>query len=311
MSNPYTIQADIIDLFSQKRIINGNLVMRNFDLKTLNEIEPLSEIIPQYAKQLKDYGNFEGKINIASKIRNNNLRLFTQLDNISFVYQPKRLRIRVLNGHSLLNNDILYVSKINAFIGRMPIFINGKVSNVYKNPDADIYINAKPTQEFFDQFFNNKSVYPIKLKGDVLCTTTINGPQSRLSSKTEVKMDKGASLYYMGATVGDEFNPVRIYFDSITSPKSMRINKFKYDKVITSQNNKQFANTQLTASGSVDLLSSNNVRFHNFKIKTETPTDAKIFNIIFKKPLMKQGLFTSDLVLNGELLNPRVLANLI
>ena len=310
MSNPYTIQADIIDLFSPKRIINGSFVMRNFDLKTLNEIEPLSEIIPQYAKQLKDYSNFEGKINIASKMRNNNLRLFTQLDNISFLYKPKHLRVRVLNGQSLLNNNVLYLSKINAFIGRMPIFINGKVSNVYKNPDADIYINAKPTQEFFDQFFNNKSVYPIKLKGDVLCTTTINGPQSRLSSKTEVKMDKGASLYYMGATVGDAFNPVRIYFDSVTSPKSMRINQFKYDKIITSQNNKQFANTQLTASGSVDLLSSNNVRFHNFKIKTETPTDAKIFNIIFKKPLMKQGLFTSDLVLNGELLNPRVFGKL-
>src|SRR5699024_5457287 len=89
-----------------------------------------------------------------------------------------------------------------------------------------------------------------------------------------------------------------------------RINQFKYDKLITSQNNKQFANTQLTASGAVDFLSSNNVRFHNFKIKTETPADAKIFNIIFKKPLMKQGLFTSDLVLNGELLNPRVLGKL-
>ena len=82
-------------------------------------------------------------------MNNNNLRLFTKLDNISFLYKPKHLRVRVLNGQSLLNNNVLYLSKINAFIGRMPIFINGKVSNVYKNPDADIYINAKPTQEFF------------------------------------------------------------------------------------------------------------------------------------------------------------------
>lgn len=310
MSNPYTLQTDIINMFSPERIINGDFVMRNFDLSTLNELQPLDELIPQYSKQIKDYTNFEGKVNIASKMKNNHLRLFTQLDNISFVYKPKLLRIRVQNGHSLLNDNVLYLSKLNAFIGRMPIFINGKISNIYKNPDTSIYINAKPTQEFFDQFFNNKSVYPIKLKGDVLCTTTFNGPQDRLRSKIEVKMDKGASLYYMGATVGDDFNPVRINFDSITSPTSMRLNQFKYDKIITSQNNKQFANTQLTASGGFDLLKNNNVRFHNFRIKTETPTDAKIFNIIFKKPLMKQGLFTSDLVINGDLLNPKIFGKL-
>lgn len=310
MSNPYTMQADILDLFSPQRVVSGNFTMRNFDLKTLNELQPLNEILPQYGDQLKDYGNFEGKINIASKMKNNNLRLFTQLENISFVYKPKHLRVRVLNGQSLLNNETLYVNKINAFIGRMPIFVNGKISNVRKNPDTDIYINAKPTQEFFDQFFNNKSVYPIKVKGDILCTTTLNGPQNHLSSKTEVKMDEGSSIYYMGATVGDMTNPVRLYLDNISSPNSIKINQFKYDKIITSQNNKQFPNTQLIANGTVDMLSNNNIRFHNFKIKTETPTDAKIFNIIFKKPLMKQGLFTSDLTINGDMLNPRVIGTL-
>lgn len=310
MSNPYTMDADIYDLFSPKRIVNGNFTMRNFNLKTLNELQPLNELMPKYANQLKDYDNFEGKINIASKMKNNNLRLFTQLDNISFVYKPKHLRVRVMNGQSLLNNETLYVSKINAFIGRMPIFINGKISNLFKNPDTDIYINAKPTQEFFDQFFNNKSVYPIKVKGDILCTTTLNGPQNRLSSKTEVKMDEGSSIYYMGATVGDTVSPVKLYLDNITTPNSIKINQFKYDKIVTSQNNKQFPNTQLIANGSVSMLPDNNVRFHNLRIKTETPTDAKIFNIIFKKPLMKQGLFTSDLVVNGDLLNPKVLGTL-
>ena len=310
MSNPYTVKADIINMFSPERIINSDFVMRNFDLKTLNELQPLGDFVPQYKKQLNDYGGFEGRANIASKMRNNHLRLFTQIEDISFLYKPKRLRVRVQNGHALLDNNILYLSRLNAFIGRMPIFINGRVSNVYKNPDANIYINAKPTQEFFDQFFNNRSVYPIKLKGDVLCTTTLNGPQNRLHTKVEVKMDKGASLYYMGATVGDEFNPVMINFDGFTTPKSLRINRFKYDKIITSQNNKQFANTQLTSSGTVDLLNNNNLKFHNFRIKTETPTDAKIFNIIFKKPLMKQGLFNSDLVINGELLNPRIAGTL-
>ena len=40
------------------------------------------------------------------------------------------------------------------------------------------------------------------------------------------------------------------------------------------------------------------------------PSDAKIFNIIFRKPFMKQGVFTSDLVLNGTSLNPKILGRM-
>ena len=98
----------------------------------------------------------------------------------------------------------------------MPVFMNGKISNIIDNPNLNLYVNAKPSQEFFDQFFNSKSVYPIKLKGDVMFSTTMRGPVDRLSAKTELKLDESSSLYYMGATIGDLTNPVRIYIDSVT-----------------------------------------------------------------------------------------------
>ena len=49
--------------------------------------------------------------------------------------------------------------------------------------------------------------------------------------------------------------------------------------------------------------------FENFYIKTHNPTDARIFNIIFRKPNIKQGQFTSDLKLTGRLSNPRILGS--
>ena len=45
------------------------------------------------------------------------------------------------------------------------------------------------------------------------------------------------------------------------------------------------------------------------RIKTQNPTDARIFNIIFRKPNIKQGQFTSDLLFNGKLSNPRLLGD--
>ena len=302
--NPYNLQLDIANAFSDKRLVNGSFSMKDFDISALDDFS-----IPEFPI-LDDFDNFQGKITLSSKIRNNHVRLFTQLGDTSVIYKPKHLRIKILNGNALFDKDDLNLNKINAYAGVMPVFLNGKISNIIKNPDLNLYINAKPSQEFFDQFFNAKSVYPIKLKGDVMFSTTLKGTLDRLWAKTELKLDESSSLYYMGATIGDLTNPVRIYIDSITGPNSLKLNNFVYDKIITSQNNKRFANTQVTAKGSIDLLSNNNVRFHNFRVKTENPTDAKIFNIIFRKPFMKQGVFTSDLIINGDLYKPKILGQL-
>ena len=303
--NPFNLQLDINNVFSDgKRNVNGSFSMKNFDLSVLDGL-----YIPDYPT-MKDFGKYEGQISIASRIKNNNVRLFTKLDDLSVIYKPKNLKIKILNGNALFDKNDLNLNNINAYAGVMPVFIDGKIKNVTENPNLNIYINAKPSQEFFDQFFNAKSVYPIKLKGDVMFASTLRGTPDRLSSKTELKLDESSSLYYMGATIGDLINPVRIYLDCITSPDSIKINSFLYDKIITSQNNKQFPNRQVTAQGNISLADNNILKFNNFKVKTENATDAKIFNIIFKKPFMKQGVFTSDLIINGSSVAPRVIGKL-
>ena len=302
--------VEIHNMFSGNEIISGNFNLKNFDLENLNDPKLFHEIYPQYKDELKDFTRFSGKINIASRIKNNKVRLFTQLNDTTFVYRPKHIRVAIQNGNILLNDKNLHLNNINSFVGRMPLYLNGRIMNIQKNPSADVYVNAKPTQEFFDQFFNNKSVYPIKLKGDVNCTSRLQGPLDNLRLKAELKLDEESSLYYMGAIIGDQVNPVKINLDSTYTPQYIKINQFKYDKIITSQNNKQFPNTQLTANGTIGFIDKNNASFNNFKVKTHNPTDAKIFNIIFKKPLMKQGVFTSDLTINGTALMPKILGQL-
>lgn len=304
-SNAYILTADITNILSQKQDVNGYFSMNNINLANLEDFKKL-DIFPTKFNP-DDIKDMHGVLDMTARIRHNDLTFFTQLGGTEFTYVPKHMKVKFNGGNVLIRNNMLSLNNINAYFGEMPVFVDGKIYNFYKKPDLSLYINAKPTQEFFDQFFNNKAVYPIKLKGDVNISSRLSGPKDKISAKTEVKIAENSNIYYMGATIGDAMNPVKLYLDNIYTPKWVKINNFTYDKIISSQNNKNFANTQLTSNGTVEFLPDNNLAFKNFKVKTENPTDAKIFNIIFRKPFMKQGIFTSDLVINGTALNPKIL----
>ena len=304
-NNPYILTADISNIMNKNQDVNGYFSMSNFNLENLDNLKSL-DIFPSNFNP-DDLQGLKGILDITARIRHNNLSFFTKLDDTEFIYVPKHLKVKFNSGNIHVRNNVISLNKINAYAGEMPVFVDGKVFNFYKKPELDLYVNAKPTQEFFDQFFNNKAVYPIKIKGDLNVTSRIKGTQDKISTKTDVKIEENSNIYYMGATIGDVANAVKLYLDGIYTPSGIKVNDFKYDKIITSQNNKKYSNTQLISNGTVEFLPDNNVKFKNFRVKTENPTDAKIFNIIFRKPFMKQGIFTSDLLINGTSQVPKIL----
>ncbi len=305
-NNPYNLSLNASKIFSPNRIVNGYGKVESFDLSILKN-ETFKDFLPSdISKQLSDIEFINGKIDISARAKNNNLNLYTVLDNISLLYKPENTKLSFNSGNILLQNNTLNLNKLNARIDEMPVFVDGKIFNVYKKPTFKLYLNTKPTQDFLDQFFNKNSIYPIKIKGDAIFSSNINGSVNNLNTKSVLDIKENSSLYYMGATIGDFENPVKITLDNTYSPNRIKINNLKYDKIIMSQNNKPFVNTQLNASGNLSILKDNIIGFNNFKIKTENPTDAKIFNIIFRKPFMKQGVFSSDIIINGTSLNPKI-----
>lgn len=297
--SPYSFNINAYNILSNRQSVNGNFDIRQFNLANLNGLNA-------------DIKDLSGKINLRGQIKDNGIYTDTNLNNISFLYVPEKIKIKLASGKLQLKKDTLILNKINSMIGEMPIFTDGRIYNLDKNPTLNLYVNAKPTQEFADQFFNNKAVYPIKLKGDINCSSSISGTLNAIRNKTQLKLAENASIYYMGATLGSSENsyPVNITVDNIIYPSGVKINNFQYDKLIPSQNNRLFAQNQLNASGDVVFLANNDLKFNNFRIKTQEPTDAKIFNIIFRKPLMKQGIFTSDIIINGKASAPVVLGKL-
>ena len=305
--NPFSLNLNASKFLSDKQSINGNFNFPKFDLANINELAKYLNI--------NNIDNLKGTIDLHGYIKNNNIYADGTLDNIGCTYS--NIKMNIMSGKIQLKKDLLVLNNINSLFGEMPVFANGKIYNIEKNPVLNLYINAKPTQEFIEQFFNNRSVYPLKLKGDINFASTITGPLNAIKNKTEIKLAENASLYYMGATLGrtspvetQDSNAVKISVDNIIYPSGIKINNFRYDQLIPSQNNKIYTKTQLTASGNIGFLDNNDIKFNNFKVKTQQPTDAKIFNILFRKPLMKQGIFTSDLTINGTASMPLLLGKL-
>ncbi len=235
--------------------------------------------------------------------------MYTDLGGISFIYHPLELPVHILNGTVSVRNNTLKLNKLNLLADKMPILADGEIRDIFDKQNFNIYINSKPQQEFIDKYINKNQIYPIKIKGDIVYSAKIKGIPNNYDLKANVDMQKDSSVYHFGATIGDLENAISLYTDTqVLNKNHLQIKDFSYDKLIESQSGKQTRLNMLKAKGGVELLK-DDLGFKDLRIKTNTPTDARIFNIIFRKPNIKQGQFTSDLKINGKLSNPHVLGN--
>lgn len=319
-NNPYTLSfttknpdKDVISISDAK------FNFKNFDVSSVNLIKKQVPLTKEAAQLLDDIDNIKGSLDITGSIKNNVVSADTNIDGVSFRYKPFDASVRVLNGKANIRNNVLYLDKVNSRVSSMPVFLDGAISDIFSsNPQLKLYMSAKLTQTFFDRFFNSKSVYPIKAKGDINFHSRLNGKLNALNAKSTLNLAENASIYYMGAilagaptgTISAEevtTNPVSVVSDVNLYPNRVKINSFNYNQTITSQNKKKSTQEQVKASGEIAFLPNNILGMKNLKIKTENPTNARIFNVLFKKPVIKQGVFTSDITMNGTSDAPKVI----
>ena len=319
--NPFTLSFTGTDIYKYMNIKDAVFDFNNFNIASINDMKGSLNLPQEYQKQIDNIQDIQGHINIKGTIKNGGIYSDTELKNISFRYAPLDAVINVLSGKANMRGDKLYLGRINTKVSSMPVYLNGSISNILQNPYLNLYVSGKLNQEFFDKFVNEKSVYPVKLKGDANFNSKLNGTIDSIHANSTLNVKENSSIYYMGATLsgapsgatdidGIATNPVSIKADTVLTPNKIKINAFDYIQTITSQNKKTSTQKQLSMSGAVSILKNNILKFDNLKIKTFEPTDAKIFNIILKKPTIKQGIFMTDMVVNGTSLAPYALGTL-
>jgi hypothetical protein len=292
---------------------------KNFDVSCINKIKDQVKLPKEIATQIDNLENLSGVIDISGTVKNNDIYANTDLKDTSFIYKPLGALVKVMSGKANMRGTTLYLDKVNTQVSSMPVFVNGKISDVLSEiPNLNLSVSSKLNQMFFDRVVNSKSVYPVKIKGDINFNAKLRGPINALRTNSTLNLAENSSLYYMGATLSgaptgvintDEVttNPVTISTDAVVYPDKVKLNSMKYDQTIISQNKKKSVQNQLVASGEFLLLENNVIGLKDVRIKTENPTNARIFNVLFKKPTIKQGVFTADMLINGTSLAPYVL----
>lgn len=297
----------ITNILTDKQSMSGGFTLKDFDLNLLN-IQTLKGFEPLRPLTSK-LENLTGKINITSVTQNNNANATCDLRDVKI--QADKRTHEILNGRLQLRNDIIHTENVNARFFDMPMLLNGKISLANKKlPTYHFWLNTKPTQDFVNNCFNSNALYPIKVKGDITMNAEISGSANNTHVKSDLLLNKDASIYYMGATLGDKANTVKLSSNLTLQGNEIKINNFNYDKIVLSLDKNETLVPLLNISGGMNYLQDNVIKFNNLKIKSKMPVDAKIFNIIFRKPFMKEGVFTSDITLNGTSLNPQVLGKL-
>ena len=297
----------LTNILTESQTFSGKLNIQDFNLNLLN-ISTIKDF-----EQLKPLTNnlkkLEGHINLSSEIINNNVNANCDLKNIKL--QNDKYTNEIINGKIQFKNNVINTNGINARFFDMPILLNGKIS-LLNNGDKsyNLLINAKPNQDFINTCYNQNALYPIKVKGDLTLNAEITGNQKHAQIKSDLLLEKDSSIYYMGATLGDKSNAVNLSSNITLKENGIKISNFNYDKIVHSLDNNKTIVPLLNINGSMNYAPNNIIKFDNLKIKSKMPVDAKIFNIIFRKPFVKQGIFTSDLTLNGNSIKPNFLGKL-
>lgn len=307
-NSPFHLSGSIKNMFKNNQDVDFKLYADNFDVASVKGLAKYPFISNNQRKLIDEIADATGHVNIRATYRNNVLNSRIKLDNISFVDSSFNIPVRIYSGSIEINKDKLTLYKVNSSADSMPLFVDGMITNIYRKPNFNIYLNSKPTQSFIEKYINKNAIYPLRIKGDILYSARIQGNKDSFGTKAEVDLGEDSNIYYMGSTLGDVNNPIRMYLDTNVSKNSVYVSNFQYDKLITSQNDREFISQQLNAKGKINI-NGKNISFQNFRVKTQNPTDAKIFNIAFKKPLVKQGLFTSNVAVNGPINSPKMTGN--
>ncbi|MBQ3102238.1 hypothetical protein IJC60_04455 [bacterium] len=276
----------------------GNLKLNNFVLNSIKE--ELNKFFPQNKlKILSNFEDFDGAISANIDFNNSDFDGDIELSNISCLDKIKQVKILVNSGKIKLKKDKLTLDALNINYGEIPIYFNAIITNLKSRPYLDSRFAISLNESNVDKYINKNLVYPIKIKGEVLGQGILKGYSDDYMLYTTSTLNPNNDIYYMGANLGDEVNKRELKTVINFKGNSANIHKIEYLKYIVSQNNRPTALPMLRISGNI-LSKNKNITLDNLRIKTLNPTSTRIFNILFKKSILKQGQFTSDIVLSGN-----------
>lgn len=302
-NTPVFVSGFVDKILSKKPKANLKLSAKNIEVSNIVSFREYLNIAPINAF-LSSLSNFTGKISAYLDIKNNRPKGKITFNNVSAFQQNYKRTIALNSGEILLSGNDLIANALNFNYGETPFYFDAKISDYFSNlPKLNAYFSTNLDESSADLFINPYLSYPVKIKGEVFAKGRIKGNVNSYTVFSYLTLPKGSDISYMGANFSETDFEREVSARIDFSKNSANVNSAKYVKYVSSLNNKKNAVTMLEARGFVRYFK-NKMVFDNFKIKSENPISANFFNLLFKKSVLKQGYFTCDLNLNGNIMTP-------
>lgn len=299
--------SDTMRNYNKNPEIKGSVAINQAELKNFaNEIQKYFSS----NKYLSTFSDFSGFVSSNINFDNLNFNGLVEFDEVAFMDKKNSTKIKLNSGVVKIENNNLKLDALNLDYGEIPLFFSAKINNIKeKNPFFDSRFSMSLKSADVDKYINKNLTSPIKVKGEVLLKGILKGRADNYNLFATLVLPKDSDISYLGANFGDDHLKREAKLSLNLVKNLANINNFEYLKYITSQNNKTTAVPSLKVLGKV-YLKDKIAHFENLKIKTNLPTSTRIFNILFKKSILKQGQFSSDIVINGPQNSPKILGKL-
>lgn len=304
------LNGSINNIFSKKPVSNLIFNLTDFNLANLNEIKKLKILPDNLQKIIDTCQNYTGQANVRVSIVKDDIQGKIELNDIGFRHAQFDFPVSLKEGLIILNNDKIEMKSLNIMVDNSPVFVNLTIGNAYKKPYFKGYVTAKLSENLIKNYINENLSYPIKINGELSFSSEIKGSAERQNIKSTIKFNEGSDVYYMGASLGDSGNLREIQSEINFTPNHFYIKNIDYMKYITSQNGNPYPMQMVNAKGNVTFDNNKNIFLDNFTVKTSNPISARFLNILFKKSLLKEGSFTGDLLIHGNLNSPTITGQL-
>ncbi|MCD8024990.1 MAG: hypothetical protein LUE64_05600, partial [Candidatus Gastranaerophilales bacterium] len=230
-------------------------------------------------------------------------------DNVSFI-DLNSYKIRLNSGKIRLKDEKTYFDSFAFDYDKMPVYFDGFIeTNDSIEPDFNIYFSTNLNEENCDKLINPNLKYPILITGETQLKGRFLGKPDSYTSYLTLSFDKGSDFSFMGLKLGDIDVKREIASKINFKGQNADINYVRYFKYLPSKNKKQTPHDLIKISGNINLKNGE-ILCSNLHLLTPNPAPVRFLNPVFKKSLMKDGQFVSDLVLNGSFADIKAEGNL-
>lgn len=275
------------------KLNNDKIIADNLDLNIKNgNIKANGEIKKALSKK--------PVFDIDFKIKDINLE---ELNNL--VKNAKITSLFIKNANISIKNNFLKLNPLSIEYNTLPMFISANVKNINTFDEIDAHFSTILTENNTDSAINPYLTYPIKIKDEVPLKGNFKGNLENYSIDFSAIFPENSDIYFSGANLGDTAYKRELKGKIEAEKQSANINNIKLIKYIANQNKKINPITIITTNGKIKQKQ-DGLSFENFKIATQSPLNVRILNLIFKKSLLKKGVFECAFLLNGNVKTPKL-----